>query len=760
MFRMAEKEQITEEIRDYSLVGQEAHLSIERGLAEATWYTSPVPREKMRELLVRKNGPAIRDTILWVGLIIGSAALVVTLWGTWWFVLPYVVYCVLYASTSDSRWHESSHGTAFKTGWMNNALYEIASFMVFRQSTVWRWSHTRHHSDTLVRGRDPEIAAPRPPDIKGIIMNFFALRSAPNELRKLFIHASGRIDKEVATYLPESEYKKVYWKARLYLFIFGVPIAASIVFRSPLPVMFVGLPTLLGTWLMPVYGLTQHAGLAENVLDHRLNCRTVYMNRVHRFLYWNMNYHIEHHMFPLVPYHALPRLHELMKADCPPAYGSIGEAFREIIPTLFKQVKDTSYFVERKLPEGAGTGIQPGHLFKASAADADENGLVRICGVDEIAAGEVIRFDLDDQTFAVYRLGEDRYHMTEGVCTHGNSHLSDGLIVGEQIECSKHNGRFKISDGSPQRLPVCDALKSYEVSMNDNYLFFDTGLVRQSDDDTKSYDLRVVSNHNISTFIKELVLEPVQGSRALKYLPGDYLKLEIPAHKTGFGSLEIDEPFKRSWKDMNAFRYYAFNAIRTRRNYSLATNPGKDKLLKFNIRIAFPPIGVNCYAGLGSTYVFNLKPGVLVKATGPFGEFHLIDSDREMVFVGGGAGMAPLRSQISWLFDSRETKRLVSYWYGARSGSELFYEDYFRRLETAHENFSFHVALSDSTEKEKDEYQLGYVHEVLEREFLSTARNITEKEYYLCGPPAMIEALRDLLRKYGVPDEQVRFDEF
>ena len=178
-----EEAEVREEIRDYSLIGEEASLSVERGLADATWYTSPIPRDQMRELLVRRDGPAIRDTIIWFGLIIGSAFLVTLFWGTWWFLIPYVVYTVLYASSSDSRWHESSHGTAFKTGWMNDLLYEIASFMVLRQSTVWRWSHTRHHSDTLVRGRDPEIAAPRPPQIKRMLLRFFGLKIAPAEFR-------------------------------------------------------------------------------------------------------------------------------------------------------------------------------------------------------------------------------------------------------------------------------------------------------------------------------------------------------------------------------------------------------------------------------------------------------------------------------------------------------------------------------------------------------------------------------------------------
>jgi fatty acid desaturase len=154
--------------RDYSLVGRESRTSVEEGLADATWYQSPVPREKMRELLERRDGPAIRDTLLWFGLIAGSGYVFIALWGSWWAVFPYFIYATLYATPSDSRWHESSHGTPFKTDWMNNALYELASFMVFRLSVPWRWSHTRHHSDTIIRGRDPEIATPRPVNLRKV----------------------------------------------------------------------------------------------------------------------------------------------------------------------------------------------------------------------------------------------------------------------------------------------------------------------------------------------------------------------------------------------------------------------------------------------------------------------------------------------------------------------------------------------------------------------------------------------------------------
>ena len=207
-------------VRDYSLVGAESVTAVQKGLAEAAWYTTPIPREKMRELLVRKDGPAIRDTLIWFGLMLGSGYLVFLWWGSWLAILPYIVYSVLYASTSDSRWHESSHGTAFKTDWMNNFLYEVSSFMVLRQSTVWRYSHARHHSDTIIRGRDPEIAVPRPPDIKKLILVFFGISSSIPEWKKIIKHASGKIDPQVATYVPVSEHGNVIFKARVYVTIF------------------------------------------------------------------------------------------------------------------------------------------------------------------------------------------------------------------------------------------------------------------------------------------------------------------------------------------------------------------------------------------------------------------------------------------------------------------------------------------------------------------------------------------------------------
>ena len=339
--------------RDYSLDGPENKLAQEKGLVSAQWYSSPIPRQRLKELMRREDGPAIRHTLLWFALIIASGVTACLTWGTWWCVPAFFVYGTLYGSTSDSRWHECGHRTAFKTVWMNDVVYYIASFMVLREATAWRWSHTRHHTDTIIVGRDPEIAVPRPPNLFAVCLKFFALPGGLRELAKIFRHCFARLNAVEADYIPESERPGVFLEARVYVAIYAATIACAVATQSILPLMFVGLPSFYGAWLMVVFGLTQHAGLAEDVLDHRLNCRTVYMNPVFRYLYWNMNYHIEHHMFPLVPYHALPALHEELKADMPPAYRGLWDAYREIIPALLRQAKDPAYYVKRPLPTHA-----------------------------------------------------------------------------------------------------------------------------------------------------------------------------------------------------------------------------------------------------------------------------------------------------------------------------------------------------------------------------------------------------------------------
>ena len=745
-------------VRDYSLTGVESQKAIDLGLANAEWYQSPIEYEEMRKLLIRKNGPAIIDTLIWFGLIFGSGYLVFLFWGTWLFLFPYIIYSVLYASTSDSRWHESSHGTAFKTDWMNNLLYEISSFMVFRQSTVWRWSHARHHSDTIIRGRDPEIAVPRPPNIKKIILVFFGISSSIPEFKRMLRHAVGRIDPQVATYVPEKVYKKVFFIARIYILIYLLVIALSIFLRSILPLMFIGLPTLFGSWLMPVYGLTQHAGLQENVLDHRLNSRTVYMNRLHRYLYWNMNYHVEHHMFPLVPYHSLHKLHELMKDDCPKPYNGIIETFKEIIPTLLIQRKDLSYCIERKLPEKRPfKKVEIKNRFFGNKANLSD-GRIEVCNITDLPKGEVVRFDFNQKTYAVYHTADDRLYATEGICTHGNAHLAEGIVIGDLIECAKHNGRFSLKDGSPKRTPVCVSINTYKTVADNGKIYLTLKALNIKEPD-KELKYNVVSNNNVTPFIKELVLEP-SDRETLIFKPGQYIQLLIPPHRIEFKTLQIGQPFWETWQSMNLFDYFAENTLFTRRNYSMATNPVAEKQLRFNIRISLPPTGENVPAGAGSSYVFNLKPNDKVSLVGPFGDFLIKPANREMIYLGGGAGMAPLRSHLAYLFETEMTTRKVSYWYGARSRADLFYQDYFENLMSNVMNFSFHVALSEPKKEDNWNGHIGFIHEVLYKNYLKNHPAPDEVDYYLCGPPAMIKAAMEMLNQSGIKEDHIVFDEF
>jgi fatty acid desaturase len=339
--------------RDYSLSGPENRRAVEQGLATAKWYISPIPRKRLKEMMQRKDGPAIRDTLIWFAALGLFGGLGVYFWGTWWAVPAFAVYGVLYGSAGDSRWHECSHGTAFKTRWMNEAVYQIGSFFVLREPVPWKWSHARHHTDTIIVGRDPEIAVPRPTNLFHVVLGFINVRHGSKELREILLHCFGRLVAEEEDYIPESEHYKVYRTARIYALIFATVIGLSIYFQSFLPLVLVGLPSFYGAWLHYLCGLTQHAGLAEDVLDHRLNCRTVYMNPIVQFIYWNMNYHVEHHMFPLVPYHALPALHEELKPDMPPAYQGFVETYREIIPTLVRQATDPQGYIRRPLPAAA-----------------------------------------------------------------------------------------------------------------------------------------------------------------------------------------------------------------------------------------------------------------------------------------------------------------------------------------------------------------------------------------------------------------------
>jgi Na+-transporting NADH:ubiquinone oxidoreductase subunit F len=461
--------------RDYSIIGPQRAHAFESGLVDAKWYTTPLDRDELRQLMQRRNGPAIRDTLLWFALLVGSGLVAHQTWGTWWMIPAFFVYGTLYGSVSDSRWHECAHRTAFKTAWMNDAVYFLASFMVWREPVSWRWSHFRHHSDTIVVGRDPEIAFQRPMQARKPLKDFLGLTSNPGETKKILLNVVGRLTASESDYLPVDERPKAIRSARIYVAVWAAVIAACVVLRSIEPLMFVVLPSFYGKWLLVVYGVTQHAGLAEDTLDHRLNTRSVRMNRLHRYLYWNMNYHTEHHMFPNVPFHALPALSKATQFDFPPIHSGFRSAYSEIWSAYSQQKRDPNYFIDR-------TGLLPSKSAPSPAATATSamtvvaatpfsvvppaqsvDGWVTVAESDALVPDDVMRFDIGDATFAIYRLADGAIRATDGLCSHAKIHLCGGLVRDGQIECPKHNGRFDIKSGKALSRPVTVDLVTHDA---------------------------------------------------------------------------------------------------------------------------------------------------------------------------------------------------------------------------------------------------------------------------------------------------------
>ncbi|WP_319481233.1 NADH:ubiquinone reductase (Na(+)-transporting) subunit F [uncultured Draconibacterium sp.] len=285
----------------------------------------------------------------------------------------------------------------------------------------------------------------------------------------------------------------------------------------------------------------------------------------------------------------------------------------------------------------------------------------------------------------------------------------------------------------------------------------------------KKWECEVVSNHNVATFIKEFVVKLPEGEN-LDFKSGGYIQIDVPKIDVNFKDMDIEEEYREEWEKFGMFDLVMKNPEPTFRAYSMANHPAEGNIVMLNIRIATPPWDranngfkkVN--PGICSSYIFNLKPGDKVTVSGPYGEFFLKDNDSEMMFVGGGAGMAPMRSHLFHLFHTlKESEKKVTFWYGARSWKEVFYYDQFRDIEKNFPNFEFHLAL-DREDPEADKagvtYKTGFVHQVIHDNYLSQHEEPEEIDFYMCGPPMMNDAVQKMLYDLGVPDENVLFDDF
>ena len=278
--------------------------------------------------------------------------------------------------------------------------------------------------------------------------------------------------------------------------------------------------------------------------------------------------------------------------------------------------------------------------------------------------------------------------------------------------------------------------------------------------EVKKWECTVRSNHNVATFIKELVLELPEGE-GVDFRAGGYIQIECPPHQLEYKTFEVEDEYRDAWDGTNIWDLKSKVDEPLFRAYSMASYPAEKGIIMLNVRIATPPWNKpNVPPGKMSSYIFNLKPGDKVTISGPYGEFYAKDTKAEMVFIGGGAGMAPMRSHIFDQFKTIHTDRKVSFWYGARSLREMFYTEEFDELATKNENFTWHVALSEPQPEDKWEGYTGFIHQVLYDNYLKDHPAPEDCEYYVCGPPMMLAAVRKMLDDLGVESENVLYDDF
>lgn len=282
----------------------------------------------------------------------------------------------------------------------------------------------------------------------------------------------------------------------------------------------------------------------------------------------------------------------------------------------------------------------------------------------------------------------------------------------------------------------------------------------------KKWECEVISNKNVATFIKEFVVKLPEGEN-LKFKSGEYIQIDVPKLEVDYGKdIEIEEKYREDWDALKIWNLKMKNDEETFRAYSMANHPAEGNIVMLNIRIATPPWDrktksfMNVNPGICSSYIFSRKPGDKVTISGPYGDFHIKDTNREMIFIGGGAGMAPMRSHIFDLFLTNKTTRKASFWYGARSLREMFYQDEFKKIEEEFPNFSFNIALSEPKAEDNWNGYVGFIHKVLFDNYLSKCEEPEDIEYYLCGPPVMNDAVLSMLDSLGVPKEMIAFDDF
>ena len=465
------------------------------------WFKATLPRETLTRLSRRTDGGALRRVTAYFALLGGFGAVSVLLWirGSWWFLAAYGAYCFVW-SFSNATGHEACHYTPFRRLWLNNALLYTSSWMQNWEPVTVRWVHARHHTYTSIVSADAEYLLPNPikrRDLANLVLGTNHFWNYNKELVQLaFKRPNGTIREAV----PLDDLPLTARNARVFLLGYATVVGSCFVLWTPLPAVMLMLPRVVGEPMHGVLRALQHGGLETEAADHRRTTRSMYVSRPLQWLYCNMNFHIEHHMYPMVPFHALPALHTEIKDQLPEPTPGVRAGMVEIVTTMRRQRTDPDYRLPNRVPAGTGQQTEPRPPTQQSEADSaavdtdaaapvsdsapldpaamdpasgsarvesvdvDPGGVV-LCEVEDVPLGDVVGVERGGVRYAVCRTDDGAVYAVDDTCTHHSARLSEGVLVGCEIECPMHQGRFDVTSGQATRRPAREPVGTHPVEV-------------------------------------------------------------------------------------------------------------------------------------------------------------------------------------------------------------------------------------------------------------------------------------------------------
>lgn len=439
------------------------------------WFKPDLRRDELVRLS-RRNDRAGAVHFGAFFLLLGAlGAVAVLTWGTWWFLVPYGAYCFVW-SFANATGHEACHYTPFRSLRLNNALLYVNAWMLSWEPVTVRWVHARHHSFTSMVGDDAEYLLANPIRRRDLANLTLGTNHFWNYNKELVLLAFGRPTPMITKSVPPEELPRTARNARIFIVLYAAVIGWSIAVRSPLPALMLLAPRVVGEPMHGILRILQHGGLETGVADHRRTTRTMYVSRPMQWLYCNMNYHIEHHMYPMVPFHALPDLHRAIKDQLPAPTRGIRAGMIEVVRTMRRQRVTSDYTLPDRIPGEMpipGEPPIPDGAASRSAANGspdgappvEQDGAIDLCGLDDVPPGDVLGIECPAGRYAVYRTDDGRVYASVDRCTHEDTPLSEGMLVGCEIECPLHLGRFDVTTGEATRPPARENLETCPVEV-------------------------------------------------------------------------------------------------------------------------------------------------------------------------------------------------------------------------------------------------------------------------------------------------------